>query len=64
MSRQAIESAIAEIATHPNPDMASGLAEGLVIAYFTSQIIDSEEFKTYCAQIRAESLERQPRKVA
>jgi hypothetical protein len=44
--------------------MASGIAEGLVIAYFTSQVIDSEEFKNYCAQIRAESLERQPRKVA
>lgn len=64
MSREAIEAAIAAIPGHPKPDLASGIAEGLVIAYFTSQVIDSDEFKDYCAQIRAESQARQPRRAA
>lgn len=64
MSREIIEAAIADIPAHENPNLASGLAEGLVIAYFTSQAIDSGEFKDYCAQIRAESQARQPRRAA
>jgi hypothetical protein len=64
VSREIIEAAIADIPAHENPDLASGLAEGLVIAYFTSQVIDSDEFNDYCAQIRAESQARQPRRAA
>lgn len=58
MSGAAIEAAIEAIGSHPNPDLAAGLAEGLAIAYFTSSVITSDEFKAYCAQIRDISLER------
>lgn len=64
MSRSSIESAIEAITTHHNPDMAFGLAEGLVIAYFTSSAITADEFKSYCARIRDVYLERTARRAA
>jgi hypothetical protein len=64
MSRASIEAAIEAISTHQNPDLASGLAEGLVIAYFTSSVITADDFKAYCAQIRDISLERSARRAA
>ncbi len=64
MSHASIKAAIEAIATHPNPDLASGLAEGLAIAYFTSSAISSDDFKAYCAQIRDLSLGRSARRAA
>lgn len=52
MSAAAVESAIKAIDTHPQPELATGLAEGLAIAYFTSQVITGDQFKEFCARIR------------
>lgn len=52
MSAEQINSAIKAVPGHPNPDIALGLAEGLTIAYFTSQQIDSDQFNRFCERIR------------
>ncbi|MCV4343280.1 hypothetical protein [Pseudomonas capsici] len=52
MSAQQIESAINAVPTHHNQTLALGIAEGLAIAFFTSQKIDSEQFKGFCQRIR------------
>ncbi|MCF5714291.1 hypothetical protein I9H06_16555 [Pseudomonas tremae] len=52
MSIHQIESALSAVPGHPNKTLALGIAEGLTIAFFTSQKIDAEQFKCICRRIR------------
>lgn len=52
MSADQIDSAIKAVPAHPNPLITLGLAEGLAIAYFTSQKISSDQFNRFCERIR------------
>jgi len=52
MSADQIDSAIKAVPAHPNPLIALGLAEGLTIAYFASQQINSDQFNRFCERIR------------
>lgn len=52
MSVQVVESALSDVQGHPNKPLALGIAEGLTIAFFTSQKIDAEQFKELCRRIR------------
>ena len=52
MSTQQIDSAIKAVPGHPNQAWALGIAEGLTIAFFNSQKINSDQFKGFCQRIR------------